>query len=76
MLQITRAIVDAPLSVMRVHPNQHHLFATGGKDRLLAIWDIHRTEQGRPTAVYQAKNVGDMQACMMCRLIVCINTIQ
>jgi hypothetical protein len=42
---------------MRVHPTQNHLFATGGKDQNLTIWDVQRLETGRPAAAQKAKNV-------------------
>ncbi|KAI8052453.1 WD40-repeat-containing domain protein [Syncephalis plumigaleata] len=46
------------VSVMRVHPTQNNLLATGGKDNNLTIWDINRVDDsGKPQHQYQAKNL-------------------
>jgi len=37
---VTVSLNQKDLSVMRVHPTLPHVFATGGKERDLCIWDI------------------------------------
>jgi ribosome biogenesis protein NSA1 len=37
---------------MRVHPSHPHIFATGGNERELCLWDIHKDEP-----IWKAKNV-------------------
>ncbi|KAI9592939.1 WD40-repeat-containing domain protein [Syncephalis fuscata] len=54
---LVRALVPGSVAVMRVHPKQHHLFATGGKDQNLTIWDINQLDNGRPKAEQKAKNL-------------------
>ena len=50
------------LNVMRVNPASPHLFATGGNERDLCVWDIHVIKEALDTQmqvepVWKAKNV-------------------
>ena len=31
---------------LRVHPKEHHLFACGGKERELSVWDANSYKEG------------------------------
>ena len=31
---------------LRVHPKEHHIFACGGKERELSVWDVNAYKEG------------------------------
>ncbi|CAG8479850.1 3422_t:CDS:10 [Funneliformis caledonium] len=54
---------------LRVHPKEHHIFACGGKERELSVWDVNAYKEGnclmksqkkkesKPGLVWMSKNV-------------------
>ena len=46
---------------MNVHPNHPHIFATGGDERELCVWDITKfnPETKKISPIWKAKNVSD-----------------
>jgi hypothetical protein len=47
------------LECMRVHPTQPNIFATGGQELDLCVWDIKLANDGHITPMWQAQNVPD-----------------
>jgi len=45
------------LTTMVQSPNQHNVFATGGKEHELHLWDLNRNEDCFQKPLFQAKNV-------------------
>lgn len=55
---VSVSLSQTDICVMKVHPTNPHIFATGGDERELCIWDIKKYKDGEKfEPIWKAKNV-------------------